>query len=432
MNQAWHLTILATTIFWIGSGKLSADDSVEFIQGATMKGTVKSIRKAEKEFDFEALVGGRTIVRTYPFSKVHAVTYRGNRFVLTPRPSESRSKTNNAEHLVRSKTEIERLLDDAGSNLPNWYATTKLDYPPTLDLNWPMKPEGPWNSRKNMGQFIWDIVNPNPSKWRSGIKLVHHCLELHEGDQALTQRDQATLGRMYFDLLQDYPRAAYWFRRAGVKKGERAGVMLAECYFRLGNRPMAMQSLISRTYNAGAAASAVKLYGNMGELPLAIQMHDRIANTNASYEGSIALGDALRQAGKFDQAIRHYNQVLQNNQFRNKDYERRYKARAKESIEAIQLFEKVDVSSISDGTYTGSSTGYNGQLDVMVEVLGGRIESVNVTQHREKQFYSALTDTAAEILSRQSVRGVDGTTGATITSRAIVNASAKALSGASP
>lgn len=416
----------------VAAEKASAVDTVEFLQGAKMTGTVKEIRKEQKEFDFEATVGGRTLVRTFPFSKVHAVTYQGSRFVLTPKSRTTEVKRDSQGRPIRSKTEVERLIKDAGATLPDWYQSTALNYPDTLDLQWPLKPEGPWNSRKNMGQYIWDIINPNPSRWHSGIKLVHHCAELHEGNSTLVRRDYNTLGRMYFDLLQDYPRAAYWLRKGGAKRGERNGVMLAECYFQMGNRSMAMQNLVSRTYQAGAAATAVKLYGNMGELQLASKMYDRIAGSSAAYEGSISMGDALRQAGRFDDAITFYNKVLQDNNFRNKDYENRYKARARESIEAIELFEKVDVSSISDGKYSGRSTGYNGQLDVEVDVSGGKINSVKVTQHREKQFYSALTDTEEQILAKQSVRGVDGTSGATITSRAIVNAAAKALASAAP
>ena len=102
---------------------------------------------------------------------------------------------------------------------------------------------------------------------------------------------------------------------------------------------------------------------------------------------------------------------------------------ARESIEAIEIFEKADVSALADGTYRGESTGYNGRLVVEVKVASGRIESVKVVEHKEKQFYSALTDTEDSILRLQTVRGVDGTSGATITSRAIVNATAKALAG---
>ena len=333
---------------------------------------------------------------------------------------------------IRSKTEIEALIDRVGSTMPDWFDSTELDYPDTLDLSWPEKPpDKGWNNKKNMGQYIWDIIHPNPSKWRSGIKLVHHCMTLHEGNQTLLRRDWNVVGRMYFELLQDYPRAAYWLRKGRVVKGERSAVMLAECYWRMGNQKMAMPNLISRSYNAGAAAKAIKLYGNMGELREALKLTALVAKSPAAYEGYISAGDAMRQAGRFDQAIEFYNKVLSDNNFRNKDYEQRFKARAKESIEAIELFEQVDVSSVSDGTHTGNSTGYNGQLDVAVDVSGGKIESVKVTQHKEKQFYSALTDTEASILKLQTVRGVDGTSGATITSRAIVNATAKALAGAS-
>ena len=71
----------------------------------------------------------------------------------------------------------------------------------------------------------------------------------------------------------------------------------------------------------------------------------------------------------------------------------------------------------------------NGPLHVAVVVKSARIESVKVTQHTEKQFYSAITDTTARIIDKQGVKGVDMTSGATITAEAIVNATAKALAG---
>ena len=62
-----------------------------------------------------------------------------------------------------------------------------------------------------------------------------------------------------------------------------------------------------------------------------------------------------------------------------------------------------------------------------VRVANHRIEEVEVTQHVEKQFYAAITDTTSQIIMKQSVNGVDATSRATITSQAIVNATAKAL-----
>lgn len=411
----------------------SAEDTVEFLNGAKITGLVKEIRKEKKEFDFEATIGSRDVTRTYAFGKVHAVTMKGSRFVLTPMSAAKPTKTDSKGNPIRSKSEIESLIGSVGSTNPDWFDSTDLNYPDTLDLSWPLKPpQKGWNNKKNMGQYIWDIIHPNPSKWRSGIKLVHHCMTLHKGNKALLQRDMSTLGRMYFELLQDYPRAAYWLRKGRVVKGQASAVRLAECYWRMGNPKMATPNLVSRTYHAGAAAKAIKLYGNMGDLREALKLNALVSRSNAAYEGNIAAGDAMRQAGRFDQAIDFYNKVLSDNRFRNKEYEKRFKARARESIEAIELFEQVDVRSVQDGTHSAASTGYNGRLEVAVEVAGGKIESVKVTKHNEKQFYSALTDTEASILKLQTVRGVDGTSGATITSRAIVNAAAKALAGASP
>ena len=55
------------------------------------------------------------------------------------------------------------------------------------------------------------------------------------------------------------------------------------------------------------------------------------------------------------------------------------------------------------------------------------IETVKVVKHTEKQYYGSLTDTPAKIIQKQTVKGIDAFSGATITSEAIINATAKAL-----
>jgi uncharacterized protein with FMN-binding domain len=87
---------------------------------------------------------------------------------------------------------------------------------------------------------------------------------------------------------------------------------------------------------------------------------------------------------------------------------------------------------VADGSYKASSQGYEGPIEVTVAVAGGRIEDVRVTNHKEKQFYSALTDTPQKIIAKQSVKGIDTTSNATITSEAIVNATAKAIGQSGP
>lgn len=427
------LPLVALMVFLSVTVPATGEDVVELLSGAKLTGVVTEIRKTDKEFDFEAKLGSRTIQRTYPFAKVHAVTMKGQRYTLTPMSTAASNGTDSTGKVIRTQRQIEELIQTVGSSVPDWFESTPMDYPDTLDLSWPIKPpDKGWNNQKNMGQYIWDVINPNPARWRSGLKLVHHCMSLHQGNSTLVRRDMQVVGRFYFELLQDYPRAAYWLRRAGAKPGEKGGVMLAECYWRLGNKQMALKQLTARTFVGPGATGTIKLYGNLGVVDQALRIAELMSRTNAAPEGYLAAGDALRQDGQFDRAIAYYRKVLSDDGFRNKDYEQRYKSRAQESIEAIELFEQVDVSSISDGTYRDSSTGYNGKLDVSVEISGGQIGSVKVTQHREKQFYSALTDTENQIIERQSVRGVDGTTGATITSRAIVNATAKALASATP
>ena len=403
-----------------------AEDEVEFLNGSKIKGTVKEIRKEKKEFDIEIELSGRTLTRTYKFSKVHAVTLNGRRHELTPKPADNDPSQANA---ARSRREVEQLIRNVGSTPPDWFESTALDYPQSLDLSWPLKPpkEG-WNNQVNMGQYIWDIINPNPNRWQSGIKLVQHTMSLHKGDKKLLERDMRTLGNMYFNLFQDYPRAAYWIREAGASAGARDAVTLAECYWRMGNKQMAMELFKSRTLHT----TAIKLLGDMRETERALQLVRTFTSSskfNGQQRGEVNLlaGDLCRQAGRVDAAIEFYEKALNEPEYRNQDYASRYKARARDSIEAIRLFDKANISQVADGTYSDSSIGYNGPVEVEVAVASGKIESVKVTNHQEKQFYAAITDTTRQILDKKEIANIDATSGANITSQAIANAAAKAL-----
>lgn len=404
-----------------------AADAVEFLNGTTMQGTILAIRKDAKEFEFRSNVGGQQITRTYPYAKVHAVTLKGKRFVLTPRSDvatgASHLDRDSGEASARTKADVLALIDQAGTTPPDWFESTATNHPASLDLGWPLKAAGPWNASKNVGQYIWERVNPNVARWRPGIKLVHECLAQHQGNRALTTRDMGTLGEMYFTLLQDYPRAAFWFQKANVLVSTPRGVYLAECYWRLGNKPMALAKLRGNTLHF----DAIKLFGDMGEIERALKVANQYGRSNQFNEAFLNAGDALRKAGRLDEAMKYYQRVLDLDRARNADYKKRFHARASGAIEAIKLFDQADVTRLADGTYIDKSTGYNGMLEVEVTVVDARIESAKVTKHREKQFYAALTDTPQQIIDKQSIRGIDGTSGATITSQAIVHATARAL-----
>lgn len=406
-------------------GVAAALDEVEFLSGAKMQGTVKAIRKEAREFDFEAQIGGRTILRTYSYDQVHKVTINGKPYVLTQPSSNDNAATPSGKAApVRSEAEVERLINQAGQSPPDWYESTPLEYPKTLDLSWPLKPPGKgWNNQKNMGQYIWDIINPNPRRWHSGIRLVHHMLGLHKDNRTLLQRDMTALGGMYFRLLQDYPRAAFWLRQARLSASDPQRIMLAECYWRLGSAKMANEILSSHRL----PLSAIKLLGDMGQTDRAVRLAEAFGQQNRPHEAYLLAGDACRQAGRYDDAIRYYEKVIDSPEARNEEYGKRFRGRAADSIQAIRLFDQADVGQVADGKYKGVSVGYNGDIEVEVTVRSGRIQELRVTRHTEKQFYAAITDTIQQITESQSVRNIDATSRATITSQAIVNATAKAL-----
>ena len=229
-----------------------------------------------------------------------------------------------------------------------------------------------------------------------------------------------TLGSMYHNLFQDYARAAYWWRQGGKAQDS---VGLAECYFKLGSKPMAVQTLNQLRQ---VPPAAIKLWGDMGETEKAIKLSRLFEKSNAADVGYLYAGDACRFAGRFREALAYYEKALA---VPDTERNERNKTRARASIEAIRLFETFDLSKVADGVYTESSQGYEGPITVEVKVAGGRITDVKVVKHREKQYYAAITDTTAQVIRKQSVKGIDATSRATITSEAIINATAKALQG---
>ncbi|TWU51631.1 FMN-binding domain protein [Rubripirellula reticaptiva] len=396
------------------AGSTFAQDSIEFINGSTMNGEIIKIREEESEIDFLTKIGSRSFQRTYPFSKIRSVTQAGKKTSL-----DGNSDNNGG----RTRDEVLALIESVGSQPPKWLESTELNHPQSLELNWPLKSPGPWNESKNVGQYIWGRVNPNEGRWKPGLKLVYQCMKLHQGNHELLSRDMQKLGDMYFTLFRDYSRAAFWLQKSDATAANPVGVYLAECYWRLGNRSMALSMLDSEQVHF----SAIKLFGDMGEIDKALAVTDVYSKTRQFNEAFLNAGDALRGAGRFDEAITYYQQVIDRDEARNQEYLARFKGRASDAIEAIRLFDRADVRRVADGTYTASSMGYNGQVEVEVEVASAKILQVRVTKHREKQFYAALTDTPQQIIELQGIKDVDGTSGATITSQAIIAATAKAL-----
>ncbi|MGB9868271.1 MAG: FMN-binding protein [Bacillota bacterium] len=88
----------------------------------------------------------------------------------------------------------------------------------------------------------------------------------------------------------------------------------------------------------------------------------------------------------------------------------------------------VDISKVPDGTYQGEAQGMNGTIKVSVTVSGGKIREVKVLQHNETPGISdpAINSIPKQIVTKQSL-DVDTVSGATFTSKGIIEAVSNAL-----
>jgi uncharacterized protein with FMN-binding domain len=409
------------------------EDGVELLSGAKLKGKIST--RDEKSVTVEVSAGRRTSSRKIPLDRVAAITQDGKREVLhAPAagdgPSASGSPAKQAGTAVRrTKAEVEALIEKMGRTPPDWWDSVPLNYPKSLDLAWTEPAPPPWNPQKNLGQYVWDVINPNPGKWREGVRLMHRLMSVHEDDPRIQLRAMNGAARMYQDLLGDYARAAFWWRKASKAVGGRSwnDVKLAECYWKLGNKQMAQEVL----NEADLQYSTIKLLADMGDTAAALQIADAAAQGGAADLAYLYAGDACRVAGQHDKAIGYYEKVLRvpaTGQAAKRIEHNQRRARA--NLEGVRLFDRLDLTQVADGKYRANSPGYAGEIHVEVEVQQGRIEAVRIVGHQEKQFYSALTDTPRKIIEKQGVKGIDATSSATITSEAIINATAKALSSA--
>ena len=104
------------------------------------------------------------------------------------------------------------------------------------------------------------------------------------------------------------------------------------------------------------------------------------------------------------------------------DPDARVQAQEEKSAEAVTV-------AYQDGTYVGSGKGINGKFEVTVTISGGKIVDVAVGDNQETAGIgtNAIDQVPGRIVSAQSAQ-VDGVAGATVTSDAIKEAVADALS----
>ena len=86
---------------------------------------------------------------------------------------------------------------------------------------------------------------------------------------------------------------------------------------------------------------------------------------------------------------------------------------------------------LADGVYSGTGAGYHGDITVQVTVSGGQVTDIAVTSENDTlQYFTRARDTLIPKVIEEQSLGVDAVSGATYSSRGILDAITNALSGA--
>ena len=435
-----HVLVVACVL--AAAGQVCPADEIVLKNGRVYKGLV--IERTDSYVLFKAVMGSGTAEIQLPAGNITSVKIDGKmpapepvaptpeptRPVAEPKPTPGQDPVPTPAPApgprTPSRDEIEALLNKSGQTPPDWWDSVALDYPKTLDLTGKNKVPG-WVPDKNLGTYLFAVVTPNPSRWRPAVKLMHEVLTVRKDDPQGLGEATLQLARLYHKYLQDWARGAFWYRQA-IAKGKPSTEdvsALAECYFKLGSKAMAVELLARYGMDKSGSGGTVRLWGEMGEMGRAMAVAEYMAQRGMPDVGYLAAARALRRSGKLDQAAAAFQKVLDMNTGSRGLAES--KKRAQLALEGLRTFEKVDLSRVSDGTHAGSCQGYRGPVEVKVTVAGGKIEKVEMGQNTEDLFYTAFTDIPASLVERQGLKGVDSITGATVTSEAIINAAAKAI-----
>jgi uncharacterized protein with FMN-binding domain len=326
----------------------------------------------------------------------------------------------------RSSREVQDLIRRVGPTKPDWFDSVPMDHPQSLDLSWPKPKKGDkWNPQRNPGQYLITIVYRQPGKWRSSAKLFHHIMETNDRGSDAYEQAMDRLGHVYVRLLADYERGAYWRERA-IKETGRANIAqmldLAECYWNLGSKPMAEQTL------GRLDRGSTKLWAEMDELAKAIDVARQESKGGWPWTAMLAAANAYRTCGEYDRALSLYEKLagLDAKGQRPKEAQR-LKTVGQQSMVATKVYDGLDLSRAKDGTYTGTGQGYRGSIQVHVTIRAGEIRDVKVGSHHEDWYFRSLTEVPRQLIEHQGVKGVDAVTGATSTSNGIVNAAGEAI-----
>jgi uncharacterized protein with FMN-binding domain len=317
------------------------------------------------------------------------------------------------------RAEIEAQIAKSGKEPPEWWNSVKLTVPASLDLTGTSAASRA-NPTRELARYFHFNLDQNPDRHKEGCKLVHQILTVNKDNPPVKTWALQKLGQYYGQLLQDYPRGVYWYRKAAEAGPLRTldVAILASCYGKLGYKEMALAELDK----AGQLNSqAIRVLAEIGEVDKALGLARQLA-AQFPEEGNLLAGDLCRFSGRYDEAIKYYQQCISGT---GKNY--RYRDRAKTSLDAVRAMQQINLAKTPDGTYRGDGIGFRGPMTVEVTVKAGRIEKVEIVSSREDWPLNIEWAMPAQAIEKQSVKGIDNVSSATFTAEAVLNAAGKAL-----
>jgi len=144
-----------------------------------------------------------------------------------------------------------------------------------------------------------------------------------------------------------------------------------------------------------------------------------------------AIGDIYAKLGEREKATKHYQLAIKLYPTSKQPWGRhllpRHAAKTQAKLDLL-LRDTFDLAEIPDGVYRGKSLGYGKDVHAVVTMKGGRIAQIRVS-HQEKIEQGATKTIPKRIIEKQTLE-VDGVTGATVTTQAIIEATYRALQSA--
>lgn len=330
-----------------------------------------------------------------------------------PRPNKPRAST---------KSKADEQAEEDGAKQPAWWDKVEPQMPAGINVQ----------DIDQLKAYLRDVIRPDEGRHLEGIRTLHEWLDKVKGNTAVEAQVMDLLGQYYVLLLQDFSRSLYWWQQAAAKGGEtkERTTGQAVAYAAMGVEREALKMHLPVHNGSGSYTCALlDALNDAGEYKTALRLGSALAAGSGlpKTAATMSMADAARRAGNYQTALKLYDEAKRTSVGGRQD--RWVKFRAQKEGDILKNSAGVKLSRIRDGKYKASVRGFTDQITIEVEVKDRRIVSVNVVSHRESRALTSLQDVPGLIVAEQDVH-VDATTGATVTSYAVMEAAAKALANA--